>query len=140
MSNTKIRKALNSVVEELASELQTGTRIIRVNWENMAGNHADGNGIYLEPYLLPAPTQFVGLQQKGRIYAGVYQVAVVFPADTGTQYASELADTIAESPKWQNVKIDGMTFQLQDAPYTSPVTEDIDAARIVVTVMYQGCA
>lgn len=78
MSNTLIRKALNSVVEELSVSLSTTKRPIKVNWENVSGDHANGSGVYLEPYLLPAPTQFVGFQQKGRIYAGVYQVAVVF--------------------------------------------------------------
>ncbi len=140
MSNTLIRKALNSVVEELAGSLSTNQRPIQVNWENVSGDHANGNGVYLEPYLLPAPTQFVGFQQKGRIYAGVYQVAVVFPAGTGTQYASELADAIATSDKWQAVKIYGASFQLQDAPYTSSVIEDVDRARIVVTVPYTSCA
>lgn len=139
MSNTLIRKALNSVVEELAGSLSTNQRPIQVNWENVSGDHANGNGVYLEPYLLPAPTQFVGFQQKGRIYAGVYQVAVVFPAGTGTQYASELADAIATSDKWQAVKIYGASFQLQDAPYTSSVIEDVDRARIVVSVMYNCC-
>ena len=90
--------------------------------------------------MLPAPTQFVGFQQKGRIYAGVYQVAIVFPAGTGTQYASELADAIATSDKWQAVKIAGAAFQLQDAPYTSSVIEDVDRARIVVSVLYNCCA
>lgn len=140
MSNTQIRKALNSVVEELAVSLSTSQRPIQVNWENVLGDHANGNGVYLEPYLLPAPTQFGGFQQKGRIYAGVYQVAVVFPAGTGTQYASELADAIATSDKWQAVKIAGAAFQLQDAPYTSSVIEDADRARIVVSVMYNCCA
>ena len=140
MSNTLIRKALNSVVEELAVSLSTSQRPIQVNWENVQGDHANGNGVYLEPYLLPAPTQFAGIQQKGRIYAGVYQVAVVFPAGTGTQYASELADAIATSGKWQAVKIAGAAFQLQDAPYTSSVVEDVDRARIVVSVMYNCCA
>lgn len=140
MSNTLIRKALNSVVEELAVSLSTSQRPIQVNWENVQGDHANGNGVYLEPYLLPAPTQFAGIQQKGRIYAGVYQVAVVFPAGTGTQYASELADAIATSGKWQAVKIAGAAFQLQDAPYTSSVVEDVGRARIVVSVMYNCCA
>lgn len=81
MSNTLIRKALNSVVEELSVSLSTNQRPIKVNWENVSGDHANGSGVYLEPYLLPAPTQFVGFQQKGRVYAGVYQVAVVFPAE-----------------------------------------------------------
>lgn len=139
MSNTAIRKALNSVVEELSASLSTSHRPIRVNWENVSGDHANGSGVYLEPYLLPAPTQFVGLQQKGRIYAGVYQVAVVFPAGTGTQYASELADAIATSDKWLAVKISGASFQLQDAPYTSSVVEDVDRSRIVVTVPYTCC-
>lgn len=140
MSNTLIRKALNSVVEELSVSLSTNQHPIKVNWENVSGDHANGSGVYLEPYLLPAPTQFVGLQQKGRIYAGVYQVAVVFPAGTGTQYASELADAIATSDKWLAVKISGASFQLQDAPYTSSVIEDVDRARIVVTVPYICCA
>ena len=140
MSNTAIRKALNSVVEELSASLSTSPRPIRVNWENVQGDHAIGSGVYLEPYLLPAPTQFGGLQQKGRIYAGVYQVAVVFPAGTGTQYASELADAIATSDKWLAVKISGASFQLQDAPYTSSVIEDVDRARIVVPVPYTCCA
>ncbi|WPH67430.1 hypothetical protein EE09_23 [Escherichia phage vB_EcoS-EE09] len=140
MSNTLIRKALNSVVEELSVSLNTSARPIKVNWENVGGDHANGSGVYLEPYLLPAPTQFVGFQQKGRIYAGVYQVAVVFPAGTGTQYASELADAIATSDKWLAVKISGAAFQLQDAPYTSSVVEDVDRARIVVTVPYTCCA
>lgn len=140
MSNTLIRKAFNSVVEELAVSLSTNQRPIKVNWENVKGDHANGNGVYLEPYLLPAPTQFVGIQQKGRIYAGVYQVAVVFPAGTGTQYASELADAIATSAKWQGVKIAGAAFQFQDAPYTSSVIEDDDRARIVVSVLYNCCA
>lgn len=140
MSNTLIRKALNSVVEELSASLSTNLRPIQVNWENVSGDHANGNGVYLEPYLLPAPTQFVGIQQKGRVYAGVYQVAVVFSAGTGTQYASELADTIATSDRWLEVKISGASFQLQDAPYTSSVIEDVDRARIVVTVPYTCCA
>lgn len=139
MSNTVIRKALNSVVEELSASMSASPSPIKVNWENVQGAHANGSGIYLEPYLLPAPTQFVGLQQKGRIYAGVYQVAVVFPAGTGTQYASELADAIATSDKWLTVKISGAAFQLQDAPYTSSVVEDVDRARIVVTVPYTCC-
>lgn len=140
MSNTAIRKALNSVVEELSESMSTSQRPIQVNWENVQGDHANGSGVYLEPYLLPAPTQFAGLQQKGRIYAGVYQVAVVFPAGTGTQYASELADAIATSDKWSAVKISGAAFQLQDAPYTSSVVEDVDRARIVVTIPYTCCA
>ena len=138
--NKEIRKALNSAVETIAQALATPETPIAVLWENITAQALRNDTLYLEPYLLPAATQFTGFQQTARIYSGVFQVTLIVPADTGTQFADEYADGIVDSSVWRSIKIGTRTLQLTDAPHYSAMLEDGDKVRIPITVPYMLCA
>lgn len=145
--NKELRKALNAVVDELVPDIvaalfeETGaTYDVRVNRENVTADHSSREGIYLEPYFLPAPTQYLGFQQTARLYTGVYQVSVVYPAGWGTEIADTIAGVIVNSHKWKTMRIGTQHIQLAEAPYYSGVLEDVDAARVPVTISYTYCA
>lgn len=145
--NRELRKALNAVTDELVPDIiaalqaeNGATYPVTVNRENVTASHTDREGIYLEPYFLPAPTQYLGFQQSARLYTGVYQVSVVYPAGWGTEIADIIAGVIVNSPKWKSMRIGTQRIQLAEAPYCSGVLEDVDAARVPVTISYTYCA
>lgn len=140
MNNIQIRKEFEKIVQTLATSLHTSQQPVLVNWEGEKGSHSDKTAIYLEPALLPAPTLFVGFQQNARIYTGVFQVSVVYPANSGTLIGETIAQAIVDSPLWAGARPGGKVVQLTDAPYYGGVLEGGDANRTPCTIPYQVCA
>lgn len=140
MNNIEIRKELEAVVRTIAVRLNTPARPVLVNWEAERGDHKDKNAIYLEPALLPAPTQYTGFQQTARIYTGIFQISVVFPALSGTLLGETYAQAIVDAPEWKTVRPGGILLQLTDAPYYGAVLEGEGVNGIPISVMYLLCA
>mgnify|MGYP000111512914 CR=1 FL=1 len=135
-----IRKAFSAALETvLARVVPPAGMTVRVDWENVLSDHTEPGVLYVAPFLLPAPTAFVGMQQTGRLYTGVYQLSVVVPSGLGTEAFDEFVDQILLAPEWTSIRIGNIPMVLTDPPYSAGLLEDTDASRYPITMMYSFC-
>lgn len=138
MSYRVIREALDAVTAKLANKT-TDFGPLPVFFENCP---AEARQLYLSAYFLPAPTQYVGaLQNKGKLYSGVYLLTLVTPPDTGTHTAAHIVDDIValfehEFPLTQ----DGLAVQLTTPPYAGASTDDETGSRTPIRILFSCCA
>lgn len=128
MSNFLIRKALDRFMDEVVGQAPTDFGLLKIVHGNVADDGTTAVAPWLEVHYMPAPVQTIDLQMKTRIYSGVYQITVKFPANMGTQAAFQIADTIADlfaAIDWLETDEDPNT----GAPLRIMLTEPVSQAQ-----------
>nr|DAZ70742.1 MAG TPA: tail completion protein [Caudoviricetes sp.] len=87
MTEVEIDKAFGVILSSVVSGYGW-----RVAWDNQ---HFEPKAeTYVKPSFMPATTWTASLQNKGRIYRGIYQVLIIAPSGEGSQDARARAEEI----------------------------------------------
>lgn len=138
MSYAVIRAALDAVTEGLIG-MDTVFGKLPVYFENVG---EEATQFYLSAYFLPAPTQYVGaLQNKGKLYSGVYLLTLVTPPNTGTYEAAKIVDRIVDTFEAAfPLASSGLAVQLTTPPYAGATADDETGSRTPIRVLFSCCA
>ena len=138
MSYATIRAALDAVTESI-SGMDTDFGKLPVYFENVG---AEATQFYLSAYFLPAPTQYIGaLQNKGKLYSGVYLLTLVTPPGTGTYAAAGIVDRIVATFEAAfPLAREGLAVQLTTPPYAGASLDDETGSRTPIRILFSCCA
>lgn len=90
MTELDINKAMDAILSGIADGFGW-----RVAFDN--ASFKPENETYIKPSFMPATTWTASLQNKGRIYRGIYQVMIIAPTGTGSQQVRDRASQIVSS-------------------------------------------
>lgn len=130
MSNVVIQQALEARLQEFAA-----ARSIPVFWENEITQQPDPESAYLIPYFIPNVTDSIDLQQRTKVYQGIFQITVVWPAGMGTIGAKQLAEDVADH--FPNGWDAGVVFTDRPTTVAGGLLEDV-SYNVPVSVYYRA--
>lgn len=111
----------------LDTQLNTISGSPSIAWPNTAYTPTHGT-LYLEPFLLPIPSNLETLNDERR-YAGIYQVNVLVPLEKGTATLNLWLDRIHDLfPASTSLSSGGDTIYIQNID-RGPVVRDTDDER-----------
>jgi len=132
VSNVLIQQAMEAALNDFAA-----SGGYPVAWENTKFQ-PDPDVVYLVPYFMPNVTDSIDLQQKTRIYQGIFQVMVVWPAGMGTIGAKAVAEAIAEAfPNgWETLAGSVRVYTDRPAQVSAGLSDDV-SYNVPVSIYYR---
>lgn len=111
---------------------------LSVAYQNRPQTPATGT-TYLKAFLLPSPTDSQDLAGAHRVYAGVFQVSVVAPINTGPGAAEGIADElIALFPLNLLLTSGAVTVQINTPASAAPALQDESNYIVPVSFTYRA--
>jgi hypothetical protein len=99
----------------------------------------DQEYLIAQPFLDETQTLYVGAGRK--VYAGIFQVTVVYPRNSGILLAIELSDRVVDHfAKGTIIDGDGVRVKINRQPSQATPTPDGAWLRVPVSIVYQTMA
>lgn len=94
MSKSLIRKLLEKRLEDNIGSISTPLGPLTIIWENVESER-DISKPFIIPFIVPAENDSLSLQQTDTWFSGLFQITLVIPANSGSQWPDNVADAIA---------------------------------------------